>query len=187
MGVIDRVTTWAEQQYAATIASLRSWYDSGTHHGCFCGAGTLCAEPIDDLDRCCQQHDTDYGAAGVSADTMWEIPNGFVNARNADAALVACASGAATTNTEYQQNLIWLFGTRVEIADAMSAWLRTAQEIEDGLNRFRDWLGSTVSSAGADSTEVQEGVAQYAANLTAQGAAPEEVAAVAAEHGASVA
>lgn len=176
MGAIERVRQWVAEQYESTINDLRAWYDNATHHGCFCGAGTRCHEAVDALDTCCSAHDAGYASAGISADVMWEVPDGWVKAIAADRALVACAQSAATDNTDYQHQLIWLFSTRVTIAETMAAWIHRAQEIEDGFHRLRDWLLS------ANTADLEQGVAAYTATLTELGASHDEVAALVQEH-----
>ena len=178
MGAIERVQQWVHDQYSSAISELKSWYDEATHHGCFCGAGTRCQDAVDALDSCCAAHDAGYTAAGISADVMWEVPNGWVLAIRADSDLVACAGGAHTDNTGYQQQLIWLFSRRVEIASVMQTWIERAEEIERGFDRLRDWL----LSAAPTGTELTEGVAAHTASLTEMGAAHDEVAALVTEH-----
>ena len=69
---------------------MQAWWDGATKHGCWCGAGNRCEETKDGLDGCCKAHDLGYGAAGISADEMWDT-NGFIQGKAADQALVACA------------------------------------------------------------------------------------------------
>lgn len=171
--------TYVDQTYASQIASLRQWWDSTTHHGCFCGAGARCDTPVDGLDQLCQQHDTDYGAAGVSADTMWTA-DGFVASRNADYALSTAAGSATTTATEYQQGLIWLFSTRYQIADGIIWYRQRLQELEEAKRRFRDWL---LSASTLSPEEQRTQLAQWEGYLEGEGVQRWEVDAVVAETG----
>ncbi len=177
MGAIERVKAWVDGQYSSTIGSLRSFWDEHTHHGCFCGAGTRCHDAVDELDRCCAQHDAGYQDAGMSADLMWQVPDGFTKTLAADTKLVECAGRASTWNTEYQHQLIYVFSTRVQISSAISEWLRMAHEAEKRLNRLRDWLTNAVAQGDA----IDEGVASHTTELASLGVSGDEVAAIVAE------
>jgi len=179
MGTAEDLQAWVDQQYASQIASLEAWWDSSTHHGCFCGAGARCDTPVDGLDQLCQQHDNDYGAVGMSADAMWTA-DGFVATRDADYRLASNAASATTDATDYQQNLIWLFTTRYQIADGIIWYRQRLQEIEDAKRRFQEWL---LSANTLSPEEAQAQLAQWEGYLEGQGVDRAETAAMVADAG----
>jgi hypothetical protein len=165
MSIDEQVEGYLARAWGGVIARLKAWYDETTHHGCFCGAGERGTAPIDELDACCQQHDLDYGSAGISADTMWSSADSFVVGRAADEALVRGAESAQTDNDVYRQGLIWLFDSRVEIADSI-LWYRQR------LEQFRDWLDAARDRIAAEGTvpgDVAAEYAQYVAFLEGEG------------------
>jgi hypothetical protein len=165
MGMAEDLQAWCDQQYQSQVSQLQSWWNSGTHHGCFCGAGAQCDQPVDDLDQLCKQHDDDYGAVGASADTMWTA-EGFVRTRDADYALASRAGSAATTNTEFRDRLVWLFSSRYEIADGIIWYRQRLQELEEVRRRFQEWLLSASSLPAAQQHQELE---QWMTYLEGQG------------------
>jgi hypothetical protein len=110
-------------RYLAEQAQRAYRYFSTQKYGCYCGKGTECTVPIDNLDRCCQQHDRDYSAQrlNVSID-MW-TPLGFRLSRAADLRLADCAARTrwdlhwyGPAAAAYREALIVLFRTRAWIA-----------------------------------------------------------------------
>ncbi|HEX9259372.1 MAG TPA: hypothetical protein VF855_07525 [Acidimicrobiales bacterium] len=178
MGVTEDLEAWFTAQYAGTVASAKQWYDSTTHHGSFCGAGTRGDTAVDGLDSCCAQHDANYGAVGASADDMWSA-DALARTRDADQALVDCAGGADTTDPDYRDNLIWLFSTRVTLADAV-LWYRARLE---ELDRMRQWLLSDASSPEEPSDETRQGYAEWTRHLEGQDISRDEIEAVVREVG----
>jgi Phospholipase A2 len=165
MSIDAQVEGYVARAWGGVIARLKAWYDDTTHHGCFCGAGQRGTEPIDELDACCQRHDQDYEDAGISADTMWSTADAFVAGRAADEALVRCAESAQTDNDVYRQGLIWLFDSRVEIADSI-LWYRQR------LEQFRDWLDAArerILAEGGVPPDIAAEYAQYVAYLEGEG------------------
>jgi hypothetical protein len=165
MSIEEQVEAYVARAWGGVIAQLKAWYDETTHHGCFCGGGQRGTEPIDELDACCQQHDQDYGTAGIAAATMWSTADAFVAGRAADEALVRCAESAQTDNDVYRQGLIWIFDSRVEIADSI-LWYRQR------LEQFRDWLDAARDRIYAEGTvpgDVAAEYAQYVAYLQGEG------------------
>jgi len=179
MPLDEQVDAYVARAWGHVIEELRQWYDTTTHHGCFCGAGERGTEPVDELDTCCQTHDKEYGDAGINADTMWWPPDSYVAGRQADLNLVNCAQSAATDNDVYQERLIWLFSRRVDIADAV-LWYR------DRLKRFGDWLESIRPRILADGTvpaDVAAEYAQYVAYLEGEGIEADDLAVAVADAG----
>ena len=170
MGAIERVRKWFEDQYRAQVAEMEAWWDGATKHGCWCGAGNRCEEEQDGLDGCCHAHDLAYGAAGISADEMWDV-NGFIRGKSADQALVDCAGGSDTTDAQYQSHLIALFSTRIQIAEVLESWMEQAARIEEEIDSFRKWLREHAPTLRADASEVQ----QYRDYLGGLGADAEEI------------
>jgi Phospholipase A2 len=165
MGVQQQLDAYLQRIYGSTIGSWRAWYEANTHHGCFCGAGARCSEPVDGLDRCCAAHDAGYDAQGIAAEVMWTA-DGFVLGRQADVDLVVCAQSTDTTAEEFRQHLIQLFSWRVGVADALlwyrakleefSRWLDGALSANDpaAVDGYAWWVDSFGSEAGIDATEV---------------------------------
>ena len=165
MPLDEQVDAYVARAWGHVIEELREWYETTTHHGCFCGAGQRGTEPVDELDTCCQTHDEEYGAAGIAADSMWWPPDSYVLGRQADLNLVNCAQAAATENDVYRDRLIWLFSRRVDIADAV-LWY------QDRLERFRDWLESVrprILAEGVVPADVAAEYAEYVAYLEGEG------------------
>jgi hypothetical protein len=169
MGWTEDLQAVFEQQYADAVAELRAWWDGNVHHGCFCGAGSRCDAPVDGLDVCCQQHDTDYSAVGQSADTMWTV-DGFIDCQHADSALAACAAGAdlkaddphSSPDVEgFRDHLIWLFSTRASIGAAMHAWRDRVKAVEDAWDVFTGYLTSQADSINAADPQAVEGARQH--------------------------
>jgi hypothetical protein len=92
---------------------------------------------------------------------------------------VDCANSATTTDPDYRDNLIWLFSTRVTMADAV-LWYRG--RLED-IDRLRQWLLSDASSADEPSEETRQGYAQWASYLRDQEISTDEIEAVVRETG----
>lgn len=172
--------TWAKLEqfmtatYGATINQLRAWYDSGFHHGHWCGPGGS-GEPIDELDGCCRQHDSDYGTVGYSADEMWS-PAALIATRFADHALATCAGtaqldphgdGAHGDAEGYRHNLINLFSTRSSIGESLHTMKETLDGALERIRRLGDYLPSF--AANELPAETHEWVQSEIADLREQG------------------
>ena len=118
----------ASLHYLATQARLAYRYFSTQKYGCFCGKGTLCPAPTDNLDRCCLEHDLAYNRAKVNLTIDMWTPLGFRLSRTADLALVNCAAATrwdfhwyGPAAAAYREALILIFSTRAEVAQALES------------------------------------------------------------------
>ncbi len=172
-----------EAQYASIVGELRAWWDGNVHHGCFCGAGSSCDEPIDGLDRCCKQHDDDYDERRHSADTMWTI-DGFIDCQQADAALAACAADAdlstddahrSTDPSSFRDHLIWLFSTRASIGAGLHAWQERLRALEDAWDGLSSYLGASWTPVTEGDATAVAGVQEHVTYLRSLECSDEDI------------
>ena len=162
-------TEWAE------LSNLR--------HGCLCGEGSQGTVPIDGLDRCCEQHDADYGAVGHSADTMFTI-DGLIKTAPADRALAACAGSAdIVTDHEFshpdpegfRQRLIALFDLRAWFGEQLAAAQAAGEFMGDIYQDASTWVDDVIDGA-ADAIEAfKEWLRSVAPAITSPEPTPDDV------------
>jgi hypothetical protein len=184
MGALDDLQQIFQAEYAGQLSSWESWWNSNTKHGCFCGAGSQCDAPIDGLDSCCAQHDTDYGAVGVSADTMWSI-EGIIATRHADRALASCAGSAdvAAAGTDhanpdpesYRGHLITLFNFRADVGDNLAALYDRYEQLHRAISDFGAYLLSSNDQIIQGDQAAIDGAQQHVAYLQSLEATTEQI------------
>ncbi len=169
MSIQGQIQQWVRAQHGTALGDAQTWWRDATHHGCFCGAGSDCNTPVDGLDECCKAHDEAYGNVGLNANNMWDFPDGFTKARQADADLVACAGSAQTNETVYKEALVKTFEARVMIADAILRW-----------QAFERWLLAEAPQQTPD--QRRQSWATLAGDLTSIGVTNDELYAAMADH-----
>jgi hypothetical protein len=149
MGVREEVAKYIDhlKEEWAALSTLR--------HGCLCGAGSVGEAPIDELDICCQTHDSDYEAVGHSADTMWTV-DGLIKTAPADRKLATCAGSAALVSDHemshpdpegFRARLIDLFNTRAWVGEQLAAAQAAGEAMGDLYQDVSDWASETADQA----------------------------------------
>lgn len=102
-------------------------------YGCFCGSGKVpgCKEPVNNIDKCCRNHDDDYDEAKVNTPdgvSMW-TPEGLKRTVAADLRLYGCLLVTVINPFDryndaavlYRSVAMFIFG---ELRPLMAAWCR---------------------------------------------------------------
>ena len=135
----------AWKRWEKRAAAAIRFVDDLSHYGCFCGKGDKCSSPKDDIDKCCQAHDTAYEKEKVNCKevrpgcvSMWE-PAGLKKSLAADLAITSCLKRTFSDGKTYsgiakawRTGGILLYGA---IRPTMAA-LRASRELLGGSRRL---------------------------------------------------
>jgi Domain of unknown function (DUF4157) len=115
--------------YKSDTEKLEALYNYVVHYGNWCGPRDKGKPPINNIDLCCQTHDNDYGAVGVTSGSdgigMFTL-EGITRTKSADLKLVMCTQATALDRhwygvgaAAYRQGVLTIFGGRAAIASAL--------------------------------------------------------------------